>query len=347
MAATDSATRRGSSASSGSGLPVAIWQKSHRRVHWSPPIRKVASRSSQHSKMFGQPASSHTVCSPSRRTSCLSSVYSGPVRSRVLIHGGLRSIGTWLLRASRRSRRRPSGASTTPSSVLRLAARPGPGGRAVVSAGLQAGAQPIQRQRSGCREGLPQRRGRLSNVYARRGRAVGTATTKWRRLPRGQISDEHRVWLAGSGWRTDPGWRAGHRCRRLRTAPSSRGGTSSRVVPGYGRHWAPYGSPAPSAARRTASPALPPPWPPGPAGTGRAARASTPRRARRPRRALIMAAGVTAVALAAGGTAWATVGAAGGALSTPRSPARLIPAWWTSPRRWASSTPPPRAPAWC
>src|SRR6266852_4251601 len=68
MAATDSATRRGSPSSSGSGLPVSIWQKSHRRVHWSPPMRKVASRSSQHSKMFGQPASSQTVCRPSLRT---------------------------------------------------------------------------------------------------------------------------------------------------------------------------------------------------------------------------------------------------------------------------------------
>ena len=46
---TLSATLRGSSRSSGSGLPVSIWQKSQRRVHWSPPMRKVASRSSQHS----------------------------------------------------------------------------------------------------------------------------------------------------------------------------------------------------------------------------------------------------------------------------------------------------------
>jgi hypothetical protein len=46
---TDSATRRGSSRSSSSGRPVSIWQKSHRRVHCSPPMRKVASRSSQHS----------------------------------------------------------------------------------------------------------------------------------------------------------------------------------------------------------------------------------------------------------------------------------------------------------
>src|SRR3984957_3947385 len=85
-------------------------------------MRKVASRSSQHSKMFGQPASSQTVCSPSRFTSCLSSVYSGPVRILVLIHGGLRSMGTWLLRASSRSMRRPSGASTTSYSLLPAAA---------------------------------------------------------------------------------------------------------------------------------------------------------------------------------------------------------------------------------
>src|SRR4051812_24263169 len=61
--------------------------------------------------MLGQPASSHTVCRPSRRTSDLSSVYSGPVFSRVLIHSGLRSIGTWLLRTSRRSSLRPAGSS--------------------------------------------------------------------------------------------------------------------------------------------------------------------------------------------------------------------------------------------
>src|SRR5665648_1031032 len=78
MVRTDSATRRGSSASKAAGLPVSIWQKSHRRVHRSPPIRNVASRSSQHSKMLGQPASSHTVCRPPPCTSCLSSVYAGP-----------------------------------------------------------------------------------------------------------------------------------------------------------------------------------------------------------------------------------------------------------------------------
>src|SRR3954464_7090124 len=64
--------------------------------------------------MLGQPASSQTVCSPSRRTSDFSSVYSGPVFSRVLIHSGLRSIGTWLLRTSRRKSLRPAGSILDP-----------------------------------------------------------------------------------------------------------------------------------------------------------------------------------------------------------------------------------------
>src|SRR4051794_14402498 len=59
--------------------------------------------------MLGHPASSQTVCRPSRRTSDFSSVYSGPVRSLVLIHSGLRSMGVWLLRTSRRSSLRPAG----------------------------------------------------------------------------------------------------------------------------------------------------------------------------------------------------------------------------------------------
>src|SRR4051812_11793809 len=68
--------------------------------------------------MLGQPASSQTVCSPSRRTSDFSSVYSGPVLSRVLIHSGLRSIGTWLLRTSRRRSLRPPGPIGEPGSVV-------------------------------------------------------------------------------------------------------------------------------------------------------------------------------------------------------------------------------------
>src|SRR3954462_9435242 len=124
MVATLSATRRGSSRSSGAGLPVSIWQKSQRRVHCSPPMRNVASRSSQHSKMLGQPASSQTVCRPSRFTSDFSSVYSGPVRSRVLIHGGFFSIGTAALRTSSRNMRRPSGVTLMASP--RYASAPDP-----------------------------------------------------------------------------------------------------------------------------------------------------------------------------------------------------------------------------
>src|ERR687884_210770 len=61
--------------------------------------------------MLGQPASSQTVWSPSRRTRPLSSVYSGPIRARVLIHGGFFSMGVRLLRTSSRSSLRPSGAT--------------------------------------------------------------------------------------------------------------------------------------------------------------------------------------------------------------------------------------------
>ena len=60
-------------------------QKSQRRVHTSPPMRKVASLSSQHSKMLGQAASWQTVCSPSLFTIECSLVYSGPIFAVVRI----------------------------------------------------------------------------------------------------------------------------------------------------------------------------------------------------------------------------------------------------------------------
>src|SRR5918994_1738145 len=128
---TDSATRLGSPASKSAGLPVSIWQKSQRRVHWSPPIRKVASRSSQHSKMLGQPASWHTVCRSSDFTSDCSARYSGPIRAVVLIQDGFFSMGTLALRTSRRNSLRPSGAMVTESAYLgtapgRLTAKAGP-----------------------------------------------------------------------------------------------------------------------------------------------------------------------------------------------------------------------------
>src|SRR4051812_8066312 len=130
---TDSATRRGSSRSRGCGLPVSIWQKSQRRVHWSPPMRNVASRSSQHSKMLGQPASWQTVWSPSDFTRLCRCLYSGPILARVLIHSGLRSIGVSALRTSSRRSLRPSGAGAcvtwtnctrAPEALLRHVAAP-------------------------------------------------------------------------------------------------------------------------------------------------------------------------------------------------------------------------------
>ena len=89
---TASATRSGSSGSSGSGWRVSTRQKPQARVQRSPLIMNVAVPSDQHSEMFGQPASSHTVTRPRSRTVRLSS--SG-LRSRVRtwarIHSGLRS----------------------------------------------------------------------------------------------------------------------------------------------------------------------------------------------------------------------------------------------------------------
>ena len=90
---TDSATRRGSSRSRGVGLPDLIWQKSQRREQVSPPMRKDASRSSQHSWIFGQPASWHTVCRLMPVTRFFMSRYSGPIFAVVRIQRGLASMG--------------------------------------------------------------------------------------------------------------------------------------------------------------------------------------------------------------------------------------------------------------
>src|SRR5918993_1176548 len=148
--------------------------------------------------MLGQPASSQTVCRPSRRTSDLSSVYSGPVLSRVLIHSGLRSIGTWLLRTSRRRSLRPDGSigapeegvgstvslmiSTVPADTDAPAAR-GNGGVGTGSAGshlpvVGAGGRPLVRAAAGAeRVGRGVARGvgggdRLAGVAGGRGHGV-------------------------------------------------------------------------------------------------------------------------------------------------------------------------------
>ena len=69
--AVASATRSGSSRSSGPGMPVRTLQKAQARVQVSPMIMKVAWRFDQHSPILGQPASSQTVTRPCSRTIAL------------------------------------------------------------------------------------------------------------------------------------------------------------------------------------------------------------------------------------------------------------------------------------
>ncbi len=61
----------GSIGSSGGGAPTFTWQKRQARVHTSPISMTVAVPPPQHSAMFGQRASSHTVESLVRRTMAL------------------------------------------------------------------------------------------------------------------------------------------------------------------------------------------------------------------------------------------------------------------------------------
>src|SRR3954469_17182660 len=89
-------------------------------------MRNVASRSSQHSKMLGQPADWQTVCSSSDFTICCSSRYSGPIFAVVLIQDGFFSMGTLALRTSSRSILRPSGAIVTGSDYPPARTPPGP-----------------------------------------------------------------------------------------------------------------------------------------------------------------------------------------------------------------------------
>ena len=68
MRATASATRSASRGSGGApGSPVFTAQNPQARVHTSPRIMKVAVPRFQQSPMFGQRASSHTVCRSSPR----------------------------------------------------------------------------------------------------------------------------------------------------------------------------------------------------------------------------------------------------------------------------------------
>ena len=76
--ATASATRRGSSGSTASGLPWLTAQKRQLRVQVLPRIINVAVRARQHSPMFGQCALWQTVWRFADSTSRFSSRYSAP-----------------------------------------------------------------------------------------------------------------------------------------------------------------------------------------------------------------------------------------------------------------------------
>jgi len=93
MRATASATRAGSSSSTGPGRPVATLQKAQARVQISPRIMKVAWRRVQHSPRFGQAASSQTVARPPSRTMRRVSANSFDTGARTRIHSGLRFTG--------------------------------------------------------------------------------------------------------------------------------------------------------------------------------------------------------------------------------------------------------------
>src|SRR5438067_8781883 len=87
-----SARWRGSSASGASGRPCATSQNGQRRVQVSPRIMKVAVPLPKHSAMFGQDASSQTVCSfCRRRMSLISWKREFGLAARTRIHAGLGS----------------------------------------------------------------------------------------------------------------------------------------------------------------------------------------------------------------------------------------------------------------
>src|SRR4029079_17035892 len=72
-----------------SGRPCATSQNGQRRVQMSPRIMKVAVPLPKHSAMFGQEASSHTVCSfCSRRIFLMSEKREFGLAARTRIHAG-------------------------------------------------------------------------------------------------------------------------------------------------------------------------------------------------------------------------------------------------------------------
>ena len=87
--ATDSATRSGSPRSSSDGRPDVTAQNLQARVQTSPRIMNVAVFRFQQSKMFGQRASSQTVCRRRPWTICFSSLKFSPSVTRTRIHSGI------------------------------------------------------------------------------------------------------------------------------------------------------------------------------------------------------------------------------------------------------------------
>ncbi len=115
MRSTASATRPGSVESRASGWRVSTRQNPQARVQRSPLIMKVAVPSAQHSKMFGQPASSHTVTRSSERSVLPRPVYSSPRWAGMRSHSGLRSV-IWMPPVTPASRRRRSMRTEVPPS---------------------------------------------------------------------------------------------------------------------------------------------------------------------------------------------------------------------------------------
>ena len=74
-------------------MPVFTLQKAQARVQVSPMIMKVACRFDQHSPMFGQPASWHTVTSPCVLTMASVALNCGDPGARTRIQSGFFSCG--------------------------------------------------------------------------------------------------------------------------------------------------------------------------------------------------------------------------------------------------------------
>src|SRR6478672_11381077 len=85
---TASATRCGSSSSSGNGFAVVTAQKPQARVHRSPAIIIVAVPWLQHSQRLGHCALSHTVCNRKSEISAFVEKKTGFEGNRTLIQGG-------------------------------------------------------------------------------------------------------------------------------------------------------------------------------------------------------------------------------------------------------------------